>query len=41
MEQFKVGKLKVESISENFGQKFYMISNRKEYVRSNIVKMIN
>ena len=28
-EQFKAGKHKVESISENFGQKFYMLSVRK------------
>ena len=41
MDKFKPGKHKVESISENFGQKFYMLSDRKEYIRSDIVKMIN
>ena len=41
MEQFKAGKHKVESISENFGQKFYLLSDRREYIRSDIVKMIN
>jgi hypothetical protein len=41
MDKFKPGKHKVERISENFGQKFYMLSDRKEYIRSDIVKMIN
>ena len=41
MEQFKVGKHKVESISVDFGQKFYMLSDKREYIRSDIVKMIN
>jgi hypothetical protein len=41
MEQVKPGNHKVESISENVGQKFYMLSDRKEYIRSDIVKMIN
>ena len=38
MEQFKAGKHKVESISENVGQKFYMLSDKREYIRSGIVK---
>ncbi len=33
MEHFKACKHKVESISENFGHKFYMLSDRKEYIR--------
>ena len=41
MEQFKAGKHKIENISENFGQKFYMLSDKQEYIRSDIVKMIN
>ena len=41
MEQFKAGKHTVESISENFGQKFYLLSDKREYIRSDIVKMIN
>ena len=41
MDKFKPGKHKVERISENVGQKFYMLSDRKEYIRSDIVKMIN
>ena len=41
MDKFKPGKHMVESISENFGQKFYMLSNKKEYIRSDIVKMLN
>ena len=38
---FKPGKQTVESISENFGQKYYMLSDKREYVRSDLVKMIN
>ena len=38
---FKPGKHKVESISENFGQKFYVLSNKREYIRSDLVKMLN
>jgi hypothetical protein len=38
---FKPGKQTVESISEQFGQKYYMLSDRREYVRSDLVKMIN
>ena len=41
MEQFKVGKQTVESISDNFGQNFYMLSDKREYTRSDIAKMIN
>ncbi len=41
MEQFKACKHKVESISDNFGQKFYMLSDKREYIRSLMVKMIN
>ena len=38
MSNFKPGVRKVESISENVGQKFYMLSDGIEYVRSDIVK---
>jgi len=38
---FKPGRHKVESISENFGQKYYMLSDNREYIRSDLVKMIN
>ncbi len=41
MDQFKVGKHKIESISENFGQKFHLLSDKCEYIRSDIVKMRN
>ena len=41
MDKFKPGKHKVESISENVGQKVYMLSDKREYIRSDIVKMIN
>jgi hypothetical protein len=41
MDKFKPGKHKMESISEHFGQKLHMLSDRKEYVRSDIVKMLN
>ena len=41
MEQFKPGKHKVESISENVGQEFYALSAKREYIRSDIVKVIN
>ncbi len=41
MEQFQAGKHLVESISEHFGQKFYMLSDKHEYIRSDSVKMIN
>ena len=35
----KKGEHTVESISENFGQKFYMLSNGHELICSDIVKM--
>ena len=38
---FKPGKQTVESISENFGQKYYRLSDKREYIRSDLVKMIN
>ncbi len=41
MDKFTPGKHKVESVSENVGHKFYMLSDKREYVRSDIVKMIN
>ena len=41
MEQFKPGTHKVDSISENCGQKFYASSDKREYIRRDIVKMIN
>ena len=39
MERFKKGEHTVESISGNVGQKFYMLSNGQELIRSDIVKM--
>ena len=41
MEQFKAGKHKLESTSKIVGQKFYMLSDKREYIRSLIFKMIN
>ena len=41
MTNFKKGEHTVESINENFGQKFYMLSDGREYIRSDIVKMEN
>ena len=38
---FKKGKQTVVSISESFGQKFYTLSDRREYIRSDLVKMLN
>jgi hypothetical protein len=38
---FKHGKQTVVSISESFGQKFYTLSDRREYIRSDLVKMLN
>ena len=38
---FKPGKQTVVSISESFGQKFYLLSDKREYVRSDLVKMLN
>ena len=41
MDKFKPGEFTVESRRESFGQKFYKLSNDKEYIRSNIVRMKN
>ena len=41
MDAIKPGKHKVESISENLGQKFYKLSDKREYIRSDFVKMLN
>ena len=41
MTNFKKGEHTVESISENFGQKFYKLSDGREYIRSDIVLMKN
>ena len=41
MDKFKPGKHKVEIMSENCGQKCYMLSDQKEYIRSDIVKTLN
>ena len=41
MDKFKLGKHKVESISENVGHNLFMLSYRREYIRSGIVKMLN
>ena len=38
---FKPGRHKVESISEQFGQRYYRLSDNREYIRSDLVKMIN
>ncbi len=38
---FKPGKQKVVEITENFGQQFYRLSDKREYIRSDLVKMIN
>ena len=39
MSNFKAGEHTVVSISENLGQKFYKLSDGREYIRSDIVKM--
>ena len=36
---FRPGRHKVESISTNFGQKFYKLDDRREYIRADIVKV--
>ncbi len=41
MDAFKPGKQKVVEITENFGQKFHKLSDKREYIRSDLVKMIN
>ena len=38
---FKPGMQTVESISESFGQKFYTLSDRRHYIKSDLVKMLN
>ena len=38
---FKPGKQTVVEITENFGQKYYKLSDNREYIRSDLVKMIN
>ena len=39
MDNFKPGEHKVVSISENFKQKFYLLTDQREYIRADIVKM--
>ena len=39
MNNFRAGTYEVVSISENLGQKYYKLSDGKEYIRSDIVKM--
>ncbi len=39
MDNLKPGEHCVESISENFGHKLYKLSNGKELIRSDIVRM--
>jgi Cu2+-exporting ATPase len=39
MDNFKPGEHKVASISENFKQKFYKLTDGREYIRADIVKM--
>ena len=39
MENFKPGEHKVASISENFKHKFYKLTDGREYIRADIVKM--
>ena len=41
MSQVEAGDHAVECISENVGQKFYKLSDGREYIRSDIVKMMN
>ncbi len=38
---FKPGKQTVVEITENFGQKYYRLSDKREYIRSDLVKMLN
>jgi hypothetical protein len=38
---FKLGKQTVVEITENFGQKYYKLSDNREYIRSDLVNMIN
>ena len=39
MSNFKEGEHKVASSSENLGQKFYKLTDGREYIRANIVKL--
>ncbi len=39
--QFQRGEYTIESISENFGHQIYELSDGKEYIRSDIVRMGN
>lgn len=41
MDQFKKGEPTMESISGNFGHKFYKLSDGKEYIRNEIVRIKN
>jgi hypothetical protein len=41
MDAFKPGKQKVVEITESLGQKFYTLSDKRDYIRSDLVKMIN
>ena len=38
---FRSGKQKVESISAQFGQNYYRLDDRREYIRADIVKVTN
>jgi hypothetical protein len=38
---FKPGKQKVVEITESLGQKFYTLTDKREYIRSDLVKMIS
>ena len=38
---FKPGKQTVVEITENVGQKYYRLSDKREYIRSDLVKMLN
>ena len=38
---FKPGKQKVVEITESLGQKFYKLTDKREYIRSDLVKMIS
>lgn len=40
MGNFKSGEHKVKSISTNFGQHFNWLTDGREYIRSDIVKML-
>ncbi len=38
---FKPGKQRVVELSDNFGQKYYRLSDKCEYMGSDLVKMLN